>query len=77
MLAFNFLGKNLPSVKTSEAQMFVRALPVYKGPKELTRVYLRNWRVEYAQVFLRDLFSLALSCLPTVIAKGYRPSEIT
>ena len=39
MLAFNFLGKNLPSVKTSEAQMFVRALPVYKGPKELTRVF--------------------------------------
>jgi hypothetical protein len=36
MLAFNSLGKNLPSVKTSEAQMVVRALPVYEGPKELT-----------------------------------------
>jgi len=38
MLVFNSLGKNLPSVKTSEAQMIVRALPVYKGPKQLTRV---------------------------------------
>ena len=47
MLAFNSLGKNLLSVKTSEAQM-VLALPVYKGPKELTRVIYATGEVIHA-----------------------------